>query len=84
MINPLRLLVRGSKAVIETPRVVVRAVESRIHMAILMGVARHLLTGVGGALVAQGITTQQQSDEAMGAVLTLIGIVASIWAKRKA
>ena len=51
-------------------------------MSILFGVVRHVLTTAGGALVGTGTLTGSEVEAAVGAILTLIGIAASVWAKR--
>lgn len=61
----------------------VRAVKERTQMAILMGVLRHVITAAGGALVANGYVSQQDNTELVGAVLTILGVVASIAAKKR-
>lgn len=43
---------------------------------------RHALTAGGGALVAGGYLDASQAQAAAGAVLTLVGIVLSLWDKR--
>ncbi len=50
---------------------------------ILNGVVRHILTAVGGALVSKGIVAQTELEMAVGAVVTLIGVVWSAVAKRR-
>lgn len=42
----------------------------------VLGIVRHLLTFVGGAVVAKGVINESQLFELSGAVATLIG---SIW-----
>lgn len=46
------------------------------------GLARHLLTTIGGALVSKGVIGAATLDLATGGVITLIGIVWSIAQKR--
>ena len=50
---------------------------------ILLGLARHLLTTAGGALVTKGLITAPTVDTGVGAVLTIIGILLSIFSKKK-
>jgi len=50
----------------------------------LLGLARHGMTTAGGALVANGLVTQDELASGIGAVLTLVGIGLSIYNKRKA
>lgn len=47
-----------------------------------MGIARHLLTAAGGALVARGAIDAGTAETAIGALVTLIGVAWSMWEKR--
>ena len=49
----------------------------------LMGLVRHALTVLGGALVAKGTIDESTMLEAVGVVSSLIGFVWSYWTKRK-
>ena len=51
---------------------------------IALGIARHLLTAAGGALVNSGYLSGSDLETAVGAAMTLLGIYASIYAKRSA
>lgn len=51
---------------------------------ITQGIIRHLLTTLGGTLIAKGIATSATIDQATGALVTLIGIIWSIANKSKA
>jgi hypothetical protein len=51
---------------------------------IAMAGLRHALTAGGGALVADGIITSDQSDWAVGAIVALVGMAWSGWEKWKA
>ena len=51
--------------------------------AALLGIARHALTTVGGYLVAQGVITDGQATELVGALTVLIGLAWSIIEKRR-
>jgi hypothetical protein len=50
---------------------------------IITAVARHLLTAIGGSLVALGVLDESSAAEAAGAVAALIGVGWSIWEKRR-
>lgn len=50
----------------------------------LLGLIRHALTFVGGALVAKGLVDDIAFQEILGAVMTLVGTVWSILSKKKA
>lgn len=41
---------------------------------IILGCARHALTAIGGAIVANGYMTSSQDQQFIGAMITLIGI----------
>lgn len=49
---------------------------------IVTGLARHLLTAGGGYLVAQGVLDAGTAELAVGALVTLVGVVWSILEKR--
>jgi uncharacterized membrane protein YebE (DUF533 family) len=48
----------------------------------ILGIVRHVLTTAGGALVANGVLTGGQLQDAVGAVIALGGIAWSIYQKR--
>ena len=50
---------------------------------ILMGILRHALTTSGGALVAAGTVSGTELEQGIGAILTLLGVVSSVLAKKK-
>jgi hypothetical protein len=50
---------------------------------IIFGLSRHLLTTAGGALVTKGLLTAPALDTGVGAAITLVGIVWSIFSKKK-
>ncbi len=50
---------------------------------VLNGIVRHILTAAGGALVTKGMIAQTELELAVGAVITLAGIIWSAVAKRK-
>ena len=49
----------------------------------LLGIVRHVLTFVGGILVAKGLATESLSQELIGATMTLVGGIWSIIEKNK-
>lgn len=49
-----------------------------MNKAALLGIVRHVLTFAGGYIAAKGIADQALVNEAIGAVMTLIGIAWSI------
>ncbi len=48
----------------------------------ILGLVRHILTFGGGAAVAQGMLTNSDLTTGVAAVMTLIGVVWSVWDKR--
>ena len=50
----------------------------------LSSLIRHGLTAAGGFLVAKGLASADQVGELAGAVVTLIGLVLSMWKNKKA
>lgn len=48
----------------------------------LLGVVRHGLTFLGGLLVTKGLLDEGMLQEALGAVMTLVGAVWSVTAKK--
>ena len=49
----------------------------------ILGVVRHTLTFIGGFLVTKGLIEESMLQEVLGAVVTLLGGVWSIVAKKK-
>jgi len=49
-----------------------------MNKAAVLGIVRHVLTFAGGYIAAKGIADQAIVNEAIGAVMTLIGIAWSI------
>ena len=50
---------------------------------IISGISRHLLTTAGGALVTKGLLTVPALDTGVGAAITLLGIIWSVFSKKK-
>jgi deferrochelatase/peroxidase EfeB len=50
---------------------------------LIMGLARHLLTAAGGALVTYGYMDASQGQALSGALLTLVGVGFSVWDKKR-
>ena len=50
---------------------------------VLKGLIRHLLTTVGGSLVAKGYIVESELELTAGAIATLIGVIWSAVAKRR-
>lgn len=48
------------------------------------GLIRHTLTAIGGFVVAKGLLEESLVQDAIGAILTLVGVIWSIAAKKKA
>ena len=49
----------------------------------LMGLVRHLATTAGGYFMAQGYVQEGQVEMLAGAAAVIVGIIWSIWQKRK-
>jgi len=54
---------------------------SHTMSSILMGIARHALTTLGGALVSQGYIGASDLEAGVGAIFTLIGVGLSVYHK---
>lgn len=54
-----------------------------MNSAVILGIIRHVLTGLGGAGVAAGWFTDGMLTEAVSAAVTLAGLVWSIIDKKK-
>jgi hypothetical protein len=50
---------------------------------ILNGIVRHILTAVGGALTTRGYVEHAELELAVGAIITIAGVVWSAIAKRR-
>ena len=50
---------------------------------VLNGIVRHILTAAGGALVARGSLAESELDLAVGAIITLVGVIWSAIAKHQ-
>jgi len=48
----------------------------------ILGITRHILTFVGGILVTKGLMEEGMLTESIGSILTVIGAVWSIIAKK--
>ena len=49
----------------------------------VLGIARHILTFVGGIVVMKGLATESTVQEITGTTLTLIGSIWSVVTKQK-
>jgi hypothetical protein len=49
----------------------------------ILGLLRHTLTFVGGILITNGLLESGLLQEAIGAVITLTGVILSVLSKRK-
>ena len=74
---------RGSKKVVGAPVALVEKGKEVIVVKVVMGIARHLLTAAGGAVVSKGLASGNDVDIVVGALVTIIGVVASVLAKRQ-
>jgi hypothetical protein len=53
-----------------------------MNQAVILGLARHVLTALGGYLVAKGLLDPAAVESIVGAVLTLGGVVWSAQSKK--
>jgi hypothetical protein len=49
---------------------------------IILGIVRHLLTAGGGYVVAKGFVDADQANQLVGAVLVVVGVIASVVEKK--
>lgn len=49
---------------------------------VFAGILRHVLTAVGGGLVASGTVSSSELEAVIGALITIAGVIASIVAKQ--
>ncbi|GIK95810.1 MAG: hypothetical protein BroJett029_00190 [Alphaproteobacteria bacterium] len=54
-----------------------------MNAEVVGGIVRHILTGVGGYFVATGMIDPGTVDVAVGAVVALVGVAWSVWAKAR-
>ena len=73
----------AAKPVTAPAKALTRKVQDSMHAA-LMGVLRHVLTTLGGGLVASGALSGDELNQAIGAISVLAGIAWSVFTKRKA
>jgi hypothetical protein len=50
----------------------------------VLGLIRHILTFVGGIVIAQGLVSDALSSELIGGIMTVVGTVWSIVSKKTA
>lgn len=55
-----------------------------MNKEVILGLARHALTTIGGVLATRGYIDSGMVEGAVGAILTLIGVALSITNKKKA
>jgi hypothetical protein len=55
-----------------------------MNFAMIMGITRHVLTTLGGAMVAKGYTDSATLDTVIGGATAALGVVWSIYEKVKA
>ena len=49
----------------------------------VLGLVRHILTFAGGILIAKGLVTDAMTNELVGSIISLVGVVWSIVSKKK-
>lgn len=55
----------------------------KVQTKILMSIVRHALTTFGGGLVTAGYASADDLEVGVGALMTLIGLGLSIWARTR-
>lgn len=50
----------------------------------ILGVVRHILTFVGGIIIAKGLVSEGLTEELIGGVMTLAGTIWSVVSKKTA
>lgn len=48
----------------------------------VLGLVRHILTFAGGILIAKGLVTDAMTNELVGSIISLVGVVWSIFSKK--
>lgn len=48
----------------------------------VLGLVRHILTFAGGILIAKGLATDAMTNELVGSIISLVGVVWSIFSKK--
>lgn len=51
---------------------------------VILGIVRHILTAVGGALATKGIIVTSDVEVIVGGVVALVGVIWSVVAKKTA
>lgn len=69
---------------VTAPVAAVKRGAQKTMQAAIAGIIRHILTALGGGLVASGTLSGDDLNAAIGAITTLVGIAWSVFAKRKA
>lgn len=54
-----------------------------MNAIVILGLVRHILTFGGGLLTSSGYLEQSQTESAVGAVVTIIGLVWSVVEKKR-
>jgi hypothetical protein len=80
---PFKKIFTFPAKVVTAPVKLVKKGVEKTMFSMVMGIIRHALTAGGGALVSHGLLTGDQASDAVGALITLIGIVWSVLEKRK-
>jgi len=53
-----------------------------MSFTVISGIIRHVLTALGGGLVVTGNVDADQANEVVGAIMTLTGVIWSIFDKK--
>ena len=68
---------------IPAPAKAIKRGAEKTMQAAIAGVIRHVLTTLGGGLIANGVISSDELSQAIGAIITLVGTAWSIISKQK-
>lgn len=54
-----------------------------MNKEVILGLVRHVLTAAGGAVVGNGLLAADEVTAAVGAIVTILGLVWSVLDKKK-
>lgn len=79
----LRKLGRVVAAPVTLPIKAMKKAKENTMQAIVLGIARHALTAIGGSLVTTGYVGSSDAELLVGSLMAIVGIVMSVINKRK-
>ena len=78
-----KALLKALAVPVTVPVKLIKKGKDKAMQAAIMGVIRHILTAGGGYFIGHGLLTGDQTTDAIGALMTLVGVVWSIANKRQ-